>query len=141
MFNHILVAVDVTTLDPVHRLLAVARRNLLPSGQLTLLHVLDPVPGYVASQIDGDVRQKAREAIVATLTAIAKSENLPSTTQLKVVTGNPYRKIIELAGNSNDHAIAIASHTPAVSDVILGSVASQVVKHAQCSVLIVRSAH
>lgn len=54
------------------------------------------------------------------------------------VPGPVARTIIDLADERDADFIVMASHNPAFSDIIFGSVASQVVKHAHRSVVIVR---
>ncbi|MDT0636190.1 universal stress protein [Spectribacter hydrogenoxidans] len=54
------------------------------------------------------------------------------------VMGRIARTIIDIAEKRDADLIIMASHNPAFSDLLFGSVASQVVRHAKRSVLIVR---
>lgn len=58
--------------------------------------------------------------------------------QARAVTGRVAPTIIQTADDLDVSLIVIASHNPLFSDVLFGSVATQVVKHANHSVLIVR---
>ena len=56
----------------------------------------------------------------------------------KVTQGSIYRGIIDLAEDSEADLIVLASHRPAMRDYLLGANAASVVRHAACSVLVVR---
>ena len=138
MFDELVVAIDICELAQLKRSLAVARKNLATDGRITLLHVMSPLPGFIASQIDQKDRVLAWQSSQAVLDKIIASESLPANTVGRLEVGSVYRKLIEVAGNNEGTAIIIASHTPGASDVLMGSVAAQVIKHAKCSVLVVR---
>ena len=53
--------------------------------------------------------------------------------------GNIYAGILETAQNVEADLIIIGSHRPTMSDFLLGPNASRVVRHAECSVLVVRN--
>ncbi|MBP8076814.1 MAG: universal stress protein, partial [Escherichia sp.] len=52
--------------------------------------------------------------------------------------GSPKDRILELAKKIPAHMIIIASHRPDITTYLLGSNAAAVVRHAECSVLVVR---
>ena len=52
--------------------------------------------------------------------------------------GAVYRKIVEEAGELGADLIIVGCHRPDVSDFLLGSNAAWVVRHASCSVYVVR---
>lgn len=56
----------------------------------------------------------------------------------EVETGGIYSSILTIAERHNADLIVLASHRPAMRDYLLGSNASRVVRHARCSVLVVR---
>jgi nucleotide-binding universal stress UspA family protein len=58
----------------------------------------------------------------------------------KVVVGTPWQSICETASRLGSDLIVIGSHGYAGIDRLLGTTASKVVNHAQCSVLVVRDA-
>jgi len=58
--------------------------------------------------------------------------------QVIVRTGHSYNTILEVAKEKNADLIIIASHRPGLQDYFLGSTAAKVVRHANCSVLVVR---
>ena len=58
--------------------------------------------------------------------------------QALVRTGHSYKTILEVAKEKDVDLIIIASHRPGLQDYFLGSTAAKVVRHADCSVLVVR---
>ncbi|WP_166037983.1 universal stress protein [Sphingosinicella sp. YJ22] len=56
----------------------------------------------------------------------------------KVAEGSIYRGIIDLAEETDADLIVLASHRPAMRDYLIGANAASVVRHAACSVLVVR---
>ena len=55
-----------------------------------------------------------------------------------VTHGSIYRGIIDMAGEVEADLIVLASHRPAMRDYLIGANAASVVRHAPCSVLVVR---
>jgi universal stress protein F len=55
-----------------------------------------------------------------------------------VETGGIYAGIIAVAERIGADLIVLASHRPAMKDYLLGANAARVVRHARCSVLVVR---
>ena len=58
--------------------------------------------------------------------------------EVEVRIGHPYKTILEVAQEKNADLIIVASHQPGFQDYFLGSTAAKVVRHATCSVLVVR---
>jgi nucleotide-binding universal stress UspA family protein len=63
-------------------------------------------------------------------------EGLPMET--RVGTGSASRGILQLAEQVEADLIVLASHRPEMRDWLIGANASRVVRHARCSVLVVR---
>ncbi len=72
------------------------------------------------------------------LRRIAADHNLPETTEVLVKRGKPTTMILSVAQEIGADAIVVASHDPSIADYLLGSVAAYVVRHAHCSVFVVR---
>ncbi|HIH4464532.1 TPA: universal stress protein, partial [Salmonella enterica] len=73
------------------------------------------------------------------LEAIIKKFNLPvDRVQAHVAEGSPKDKILEMAKKLPADMVIIASHRPDITTYLLGSNAAAVVRHAECSVLVVR---
>jgi len=138
MFSHIIVPVDTADASTAHQSLATAKLNLAKDGAITLLHVLEPLPAYIADQLDGNLLKSRQGESMELLESLRETEALPKDTKCLVETGRPYRKILEHVADPVSDAIVMSGHSPKFSDVLLGSVASQVVRHAQCSVFVLR---
>lgn len=59
--------------------------------------------------------------------------------QIEVGTGSIWRGIVEIASQAKADLIILASHRPAMKDYLLGANAVSVVRHAPCSVMVVRA--
>jgi hypothetical protein len=58
--------------------------------------------------------------------------------EVEVRTGHSYNTILDVAEEKDVDMVIIASHRPGLQDYFLGSTAAKVVRHAKCSVLVVR---
>ena len=80
-----------------------------------------------------------RRKTVDRLDALVR-EKLPDDIDLDQIVrqGSIYREILKLARETRSDLIVMASHRPKKTDFLLGMNAAQVVRHAPCSVLVVR---
>lgn len=70
---------------------------------------------------------------------VIKRFNLPEDRVVPhLVTGTPKEQILKLADELDANLIIIGSHRPSATTFLLGSNAAAVVRHATCSVLVVR---
>ncbi len=139
MFKNILVPVDLSHIEKSGALIDEAKRIAgQEGGALTLLNVVPDIPGYVAAQIPSGVHKNVMADCQAQLERLVKEHDLPASTQISVTDGHPANVIVSTAGNLESDLIIIASHQPGLSDYLLGSVASRVVRHARCPVLVLR---
>jgi nucleotide-binding universal stress UspA family protein len=81
-----------------------------------------------------------KKGATAEFKKIAAAQELPATTQVLVREGHVYHTILSVARDVGADLIVIASHNPVMADYLLGSVAARVVRHAHCSVLVLRDA-
>ena len=105
-------------------------------GKLELLHVNEIIPGYVVSHLPDDFAEKANQTAIDSLKSAAEASGVDA--DVVVLAGNPATEILEYAKNVEADTIVIASHDPGLADYLIGSVAAKVVRHAHCSVLVVR---
>ena len=133
MYDHVLVPIASDGGARAERALAVARRLAGGTGRLTALTVLEAIPSYVAVELPEDVLPRSRELAEANLRGLV-GEGVESV----VVTGHAARTINAYAETHGVDCIVVASHQPGLSDYVLGSTAAQVVRHAHCSVHVVR---
>lgn len=139
MADTIVVPVDIARSEDVHPPIGLAARLAADSGaDLVLLHVVQSIPHYVAMNIPAELLGKAREHARDALLEIARKHGLPDTTKVAIREGHAGHEILEFAKECDASLIVIASHDPGFSTYWLGSVAAHVVRHAHCSVYVVR---
>ena len=134
MFNHILIAVSPEHAGEYSESLAAARRLLADGGKMTVLSVLEAVPSYVDAYLPaGQIERK-----VASVSEDLKSRFGDEGVYIDVVVGHSGNSILDWAGSNGADCIIISSHRPGYSDYFIGSTASRVVRHANCSVVVLR---
>jgi nucleotide-binding universal stress UspA family protein len=136
-YSTILVPIAPGYGDEAHRALEVARSLLTPEGKITVVSVIEELPAYLTVDIyyamDPTVQENqmaVREAIVAEFTA--------PDVEVETCSGHPTRAILDVAKKGEHECIVIASSQPGWEHFFLGSTASGVVRHARCSVHVVR---
>jgi len=140
MFRRIILAVDLADESPMPRGLTQALELASASeGELRLVNVQPLLPAtfmeYVPADFDAAQEGHAR----ATLTKIVAKVNAPKTKlSVSVASGGVYHELLREAQEWNADLIVVGSHRPVMSDYLLGSNAKTIVRHAQCSVLVVR---
>ena len=113
-----------------------AARALADEGaKFTVLHVMEAIPAYVASQIPEDVIARSRTEVENAMKASAGA--LPNAT-LVLKSGHAGSIIVDYASENGIDCIIMASHRPGIEDFSLGSTASRTVRHAKCSVHVIR---
>lgn len=135
MYHNILVPIAFDDEHDVSGPLKLAGILGTPEAKVTLLHVMERVPGYAISYMPADYLQASRGAIEEELARLATQ--LPNATG-QVIDGHSGRSIVDFASENRVDLIIIASHRPGVQDLLLGSTASQVVRNAGCAVHVVR---
>lgn len=134
----ILVAVDVARSGGNDKILEAAQTIASATdGELFLMHALEPIPARVRAEVSDDAlsnhRTHAEEAM----------QDLMDKTGCKngvVREGPASPQILRYAEEIHADLIVMHSHDPDMTDYIIGSVAGRVVRHAHCSVHIVREA-
>ena len=101
------------------------------SDMLTAIPALAMLTGYRAL-----LPRRAREALQAVAAEIPLPKERVSCT---VASGGVYHELLREAQEWRADLIVIGSHRPVMSDYLLGSNAKTIVRHAQCSVLVVRT--
>ena len=136
MYKSILIPVAFDHVGFGESAIAVARKLLTDDGQLTLLHVMDDVPGYITSYLPEGILEANRKDALAKLNDLAKKAG--QNCSVAVIKGHANRSIIAHAAEKGMDCIVIASHKPGLEDYFLGSTAAHVVRHAKCSVHVIR---
>jgi len=108
-------------------------------SQLHLIHVLFPLDNVSPGVVWGGVTDEKREtAIREEFDQLCREKNLEGANVL-IRFGNPGLEIAEYAAEIDAELIIIPSHGyHGVKRLFLGSVAERVIRHANCSVLVLR---
>lgn len=135
MYKNILVPIAADHDPNTGTVLNAARALAADGAKITTLTVVEQMPGYVQSQMSEGQMQKMQEEVEAALKA--ELGGVADVTPV-VVAGHSARTILDYAGEKGIDCIVMASHRPEFSDYFLGSTAARVVRHAQCSVHVLR---
>ena len=131
MYHNILVPISFDADRDTSGPLKLAKLLATPEANITLLHVVEHIPGYAISYMPADYLREARKAIQGQLDDMAAK--LPNA-QAVVIEGHSGRSILDWAEDNSPDLIIIASHRPGMQDLLLGSTAAQVARHAACAV-------
>ena len=141
MFKDILLPIDLGDVESSRK--AVSTALDLSRSEDTRLHLMCVVPGYSMSIVSqyfpkGFEEKSLTEATKQLNDFIAN--NIPSEieSQAIVANGTVYEEILLTAKKVGCDLIVMASHRPELKDYLLGPNAARVVRHANCSVLVVR---
>ena len=140
MYKRIVLAVDLAEPAPAPKGLEQALELTKASGgELRLVNVQPVIPAtfmeYVPADFDDEQSKRAKEALDAIIAAV----DLPQERKSAVArAGGIYHELLQEASEWGADLIVVGSHRPVMSDYLLGSNAKTIVRHAQCSVLVVR---
>src|SRR5580698_9069779 len=140
MYKRIVLAVDLAEPAPnpkgLTEAVGLAKTG---GGELRLVNVQPVIPAtfmeYVPVDFDSEQANRAKEALDAILAAV----DLPAERKTAAIrAGGIYHELLQEASEWDADLIVVGSHRPVMSDYLLGSNAKTIVRHAQCSVLVVR---
>ncbi len=135
VYDHILVPISFDEEEGARQALDIARRLSGEGTQVTFLHVMEEIPGYAISYMPQDYLDESRKAITSDLQG--RAAQIPGGHTV-VIDGHSGRSILKWAEANHVDLIVVASHRPGLQDYFLGSTAAQIVRHAHCSVHVVR---
>ena len=135
MYSKILIPVMTGEGQEYQKSFKVAQSLASTETRFTLLHVMEPMPSFVEAEVHSDVLADAGKEVRLELYQMAISL---ANSEVRVISGRAGHSIVTYADQYGTDCIVIASHRPGLSNYFLGSTASRVVRHANCSVHIVR---
>lgn len=138
MYKNILVPIDFAHKEVVGQMIAAAKALADKGAGMTLLYVIPEIPTVVAADLPAGSAEKAQANLEAQLRQLAADSGAPENTKVLAGHGRPHHTILEMAAKNDVDLIVVASHQPEFSDYLLGSVAAGVVRHAPCSVHVIR---
>lgn len=145
MYHSILVPIDISDPEFTQKIMAHVemQSGLIDAAQIHFLTVIPIFPYYASLGLaySGEVpdQENIKNEALSMLSEIIDKFGLPKDKIKKhLALGSPKDEILNLADYINADLIVIASHHPGIINYLLGSNAAAVVRHAKCSVLVVR---
>jgi nucleotide-binding universal stress UspA family protein len=140
MFKTILVPVDLAEVEAarpaLERAVSLAHAS---QGTIRLVYVRSLLPVTYMEFVPATFESEQQEDAEAKLAEVAAGVPLPADRVSAVVRlGSVYNELLHEADKTGADLIVIGSHRPTMATYLLGSNASAVVRHAKCSVLVVR---
>lgn len=135
MYSNIIVPIALEHGPGTAEALEIARTLRAVDGRITGLTVIEEMPSFVEQYMPPHQAERTRAAVIDALQAELEGAG---DIEPVVVTGHAGRTILEYAEEHSADCIVIASHRPGLEDYFLGSTAARVVRHAPCSVHVVR---
>ncbi len=137
MYNTIMIPIDIAHVEKAKIMIEAAKIQASKDAKIIMLTVIDAIPGWAASFVpDNDALSKPLQAAQDELASIASANSIEADIQVR--TGHSYNTILEVAKETKTDLIIVASHHPGYGDYVLGSTATKVVRHAKCSVFVIR---
>lgn len=138
MFNCILVALDDSEL--AERVINTVRSfTLSQATKVILCHVFPPLQSEMELPYDVPNSESVTFSYIHTEKLQSYQSSLPVQSTIELVTGDPAEEIIRLANIYNADLIVIGSRgLTGMKKIVQGSVSSQVVEDANCSVFVVK---
>jgi nucleotide-binding universal stress UspA family protein len=141
MFRNLLLPVDLSDKHSWRKALPAAIRMCEAFG--AKLHVITVVPEFglpiVGQYFPEGYEERVRQQAAAQLKAFV-AEQVPAAvpTRRIIAEGKVYREILSAAKSIGADLIVMGAHRPELKDYLLGPNAARVVRHAECSVMVVR---
>ena len=135
MYRNILIPVIFDEEHDTNASYLAARALADKDAVFTVLHVLEAIPRHVSAEISQGLLDNARREVEKKLVESARA--LPGA-KTKLIAGHAGRSVVDFATEMNADCIVVASHRPGFEDYFLGSTAARVVRHANCSVHVIR---
>lgn len=115
--------------------LAKAKLLLNPGGEIIGLHVYETPSGTAGAYVSDEDKLRARRT--AELRLEERIRDVPEA-RAELVNGHSGRAITDFAKAERADCVIVGSHKPGLSDFFLGSTAARIVRHAHCSVIVLR---
>lgn len=140
MYDDILVPIDLGHPEASHKAIRSARQIAKDyDAVLHLLTVIPPLDSFTSTFFPKGFTHDATEAAQKALHDFSDGEDLEGVkVHHDVAHGAIYDQILIMAEKVGASLIVMASHRPELKDYLLGPNAAKVVRHARCSVMIVR---
>lgn len=141
MFKTILVPIDLGEIGAAQPALDKAVELAAGGeGSIRLIYVRAIVPVTYMEFMPPAFDQEQQDEAESKLAKLAAQVKLPAERVSAVVRlGSVYNEVLDEAEKTGADLIVIGSHRPSMATYLLGSNAATIVRHAKCSVLVVRA--
>jgi nucleotide-binding universal stress UspA family protein len=141
MFRTIVVPIDLAEVDisrpAVASAVAMAKQS---GGRVILVNVVPIMPVMMLDTVPVSYEAEVAEKAQASLAEVAATLDLPRDRVSAVVKiGGVYHEVLDVATQEGADLVLVGSHRPAMATYLLGSNATAIVRHAKCSVLVLRN--
>lgn len=136
LYQSILLPIDIAHPEAAKPMFDKAKVLLASDGNLTAVYAIPEIPAYVTFEMSDEFLPITIRKAEKTLRDIVAEADV--TADIEILTGQAARAILAAADSVKSDLIIVASHRPELSDYLLGSTAARVVRHAKCSVLVIR---
>lgn len=136
MFKNILIPVDLGDISRATDNFKRAAELIDEGGKITLINVVEDIPTYVEFEMPENYAAKHMVTAQDHLENIVRNEGIKA--GFDVLRGRPGPAILDYAEENDVDLIIMASHKPELMDYLIGSTAARVVRHAKCSVMVIR---
>lgn len=138
MFKKILVPIDLADKEMCQRSVdaatQIAKQN---NSKVYLLWVAPHLPSMVSEYLPENFEHQQSEKNAKSLEEIAKNAGTVDY-EILISKGNVHHTVLEKLKKHDIDLVIMSSHHPSTSTYLLGSNAAQIVRHAQCSVMVIR---
>lgn len=141
MFKKVLVPVDLAEADLASPALVAAVNAAKESGgEVRIVSIMQIMPNLMSEYLPADFEATQRTAAEESVKKIASGLGLaPEKVSVAIRSGSVHHEVLDLAEQFGADLIVISSHKPGLRTYFLGSNAAHIVRHAQCSVLVIRA--
>lgn len=143
MSNFVLAAIDLQ--HPEHHAAILSKAARMAEMDSARIAVVTVVPDFGMSIVGSFFEEGAAQAAMNTAAetlheVVAKALGTDASAQVKhiVRSGTAYEQILETATELEPELIVMGAHRPDLKDYLLGPNAARVVRHSNCSVLVLR---
>jgi len=136
MYKTIIVPIDVSHTEKAPAMISAARHLSDNHTSIVLTSIVEELPAHISAEFPGNILDDAKRNAQATLEELARDADLNAVVDIRI--GHAHTSILGLADEKDAYMIIVASHKPGLSDYFLGSTAARIVRHAKCSVLVLR---
>ncbi len=135
MYSNILVAIAPEHGESQQKALDIARHLAGGAGaKITAVTAIEPISAYVPDLAENDLHEQIGERALADLRHLLDGTDIEARIEHKPAG----IAILDTATEIGADCIVLASHQPGFAHFLLGSTAARVVRHAHCSVHVVR---